>query len=335
MNKIISLQEFLDKAIISSRVRVARNLVVKPFPVALTKKKGEALKGGIARSLMENTEIGVFNYIDLNKVAYNDAKVIVEKNLAGSTILQNRDIKSILISKDECTSVLINDEDHIRIQNLKRGFDLLGSWKIISNIDDQIDQTLDYAFDEKLGYLTSCTTNVGTGLRASVLVHLPGLTLTGYMDRIYQAANQIGMAVRGTFGEGTDIYGSLYQISNQITLGRTETEIIGTLMEVTKEIVRKEKDACETILGNHRLNIEDKVFRALGILQHARLLDLQEAVELISDVRLGMYLGLLDKDVLEIEKILIKIQDGNLQEKAGKLVTNIEKLRADFLREIW
>jgi len=335
-SKLMSFDDFMTSAIISSRIRIARNTSVAPFPIALTKKKGEALKVQLKDRLMKKTELGVFNYKDLAKMPFNDAKVIVEKNLAGATILQNREIKGILTSKDEKTSVLINDEDHIRIQSIKSGMDLMGAWKIVSAIDDQIDTQLDYAFDEQLGYLTSCTTNLGTGLRASVLVHLPALTLTGYMDRIYQAANQIGMAIRGTFGEGTDIYGSVYQISNQVTLGRKESEIIGTLMEVTKEIVSKEMAACETILANHPVNIEDKVYRALGILKNARLIDLQESINLISDVRLGYYLGIIDKtETVDLEHILIDVQEGNLQGKAGKLVTNIDGLRADYLRKLW
>lgn len=336
MSNLMKFDDFLNHAIITSRIRIARNMVESPFPIVLSKKKGELYRRSLVDRLTRKTELGIFKYFDLNKIAYNDTKVLVEKNLAGATILQNRDIKGILISKDERTSVLINDEDHVRIQTIREGLDLEGAWKIVSGIDDQIDNVMNYAFDENLGYLTSCTTNLGTGMRASIMVHLPALTLTGYMDRIYQAANQIGMAVRGTFGEGTDIYGSVYQISNQVTLGRKESEIIGTLMEVTKEIVRKEMAACETILANHKVHIEDKVYRALGIIKNARIIDLQESINLLSDIRLGYSLGIIGtEEAVDFEKILINIQEGSLQNEAGKLVTNSDFLRADYLRKLW
>jgi len=333
MSNVMSLDKLLKSAIVSSRIRVARNMQSSPFPIALTLDKGKQIKNEVTAVLLEKTELSTFAQLELGEMEFLQKKILVEKNLAGDTVLSNSENKCVLCSDDEQTSVLVNDEDHIRIQNLQPGLELVEAWKIVSRIDDQIDGILDYAFDEKLGYLTSCPTNVGTGLRASVLIHLPGLTLTGYMDRIYQAANQIGMAIRGTFGEGSEIYGSMYQISNHITLGRSEIEIIGTLNQVTKEILRKEKDACETLLSGSRQVMEDKVFRALGVLQNARIITLREAVDMLSDVRLGVYLGIIS-DISEdrFDNLLIDIQDGNLQSQNESFVGNIDYLRAEYIR---
>jgi protein arginine kinase len=207
---------------------------------------------------------------------------------------------------------------------------------LADKIDDILEENIQYAFDEKIGYLTSCPTNVGTGIRASVMIHLPALTITGYMDRILQAANQIGLTVRGLYGEGTESEGNIYQISNQVTLGRAEEEIIDTLKEVTKQIMGKEHDARATLLANNRIKLEDKICRSFGILTNARIIGSKEALRLISDVRLGIDLGIIQNvDVKTINNLMIEIQAGVLQKIYGKSLSANERdiKRAKLIRK--
>ena len=207
---------------------------------------------------------------------------------------------------------------------------------LANKIDDVIEENTKYAFDENIGYLTSCPTNVGTGIRASVMIHLPALTMTGYMNRIFQAVNQIGFTVRGLYGEGSESEGNIFQISNQVTLGRTEKEIIQTLIEVTKQITSKENDARATLFSNNRIKLEDKICRSYGILTNARIMNSKDALKFISNVRLGIDLGIIeDIDVKTINTLMVDIQPGILQKIQSKTLNTSERdiERANLIRE--
>ncbi|MDK2918129.1 MAG: protein arginine kinase [Candidatus Petromonas sp.] len=338
MTKWINGEGPLDDIVISSRIRLARNLEEYPFPIALTNEKSKEVIKKISDAIINgNTALkDDFSLIEIDKISDNEKQVLIEKHLISPNLVETPQKSAVLINKDESVSIMINEEDHLRIQCLFPGFQLDETWDLADKIDDILEENIQYAFDEKIGYLTSCPTNVGTGIRASVMIHLPALTITGYMDRILQAANQIGLTVRGLYGEGTESEGNIYQISNQVTLGRAEEEIIDTLKEVTKQIMGKEHDARATLLANNRIKLEDKICRSFGILTNARIIGSKEALRLISDVRLGIDLGIIQNvDVKTINNLMIEIQAGVLQKIYGKSLSANERdiKRAKLIRK--
>lgn len=324
--------------IISSRIRMARNLEDYPFPIALTKSKSKEVIHEIHNAILSGNEklSNEFKLLELEVLSALDRQVYMEKHLISPNLITNFDKAAVLMNKDESISIMINEEDHIRIQCLLPGLQLDEAWETANKIDDLLEEKIKYAYDEQLGYLTSCPTNVGTGIRASVMVHLPALTMTGYINRILQAANQIGLAVRGLYGEGTEFVGNVFQVSNQLTLGRSELEIIHNLKDVTKQIIQKERDARGTLMENNRIQLEDKIFRSYGILTNARILTSQEAMKLLSDVRLGLDMGIIHNIRAEsLNEIMIMMQPGFLQMIADKALSTNERdiRRASLVRE--
>ncbi|SKC87950.1 protein arginine kinase [Maledivibacter halophilus] len=324
--------------IISSRIRVARNLEEFPFPIALTDEKSKEIIKKVSDSIIEGNTIlkNDFNLIGIDEISDNDKQVLIEKHLISPNLIERPKKSAVMINKDESVSIMINEEDHIRIQCLFPGFQLEEAWDLANKIDDIIEEDLKYAFDEDIGYLTSCPTNVGTGIRASVMIHLPALTITGYMNRIIQAVNQIGFTVRGIYGEGSESEGNMFQISNQVTLGRTEKEIIKTLIEVTKQITNKERDARATLIANNRVKLEDKICRSYGVLTNGRIMSSKEALKLISNVRLGIDMGIIKNiDVKAIDTLMVDIQAGILQKIYGKNLSANERdiKRANLIRD--
>ncbi len=323
--------------VISSRIRLARNLEDFPFPVALTDNMSKEIIKKINDCLLDgNTVLKTdFELVEMDKLSNNDTQVLVEKHLISPNLAQRPKRSAVLLNKNETVSIMLNEEDHLRIQCLFPGLQIDKAWELANMIDDVLEESLKYAFDEKLGYLTSCPTNLGTGIRASVMAHLPALSIIGYMDRILQAANQIGLTIRGMYGEGTEAEGNIYQVSNQVTLGRTEEEIIDTLKEVTKQIIKREDDARATLLSNNGIKLEDKICRSYGILSNARIMGSKEALKLISDVRLGVDLGIIKNiDVKNINNLMLQIQGGFIQKIYGKSLSASERdiARADLIR---
>ncbi|WP_432667373.1 protein arginine kinase [Wukongibacter baidiensis] len=338
MTKWIDGEGPQNDIIISSRVRIARNLEEFPFPVALTPEKSKDVIKTVSDSILEsNTKLkDDFKLITLSEVPKSDKQVFIEKHLISPNLVEKSNKSAVMMNSDQSVSIMINEEDHIRIQCLLPGFQLGVAWDLANKIDDIIEESVKYAFDENVGYLSSCPTNVGTGIRASVMIHLPALTMTGYMNRILQAVNQIGFTVRGLYGEGSESEGNLFQISNQVTLGRTEGEIVKTLAEVAKQISNKENDARATLMANNRTKLEDKICRSYGLLTNARIMSSKEALKLISDVRLGADLGIIEGvDVKTINTLMVDTQTGILQKIVGKnLNTNERDIeRANLIRE--
>jgi protein arginine kinase len=230
---------------------------------------------------------------------------------------------------------MINEEDHLRIQCLSPGFQVRETWEWASKIDDLFEESVDYAFDEKLGYLTSCPTNVGTGIRASVMMHLPALVITGQINRVLSAVTQIGLAVRGLYGEGSEATGNLFQVSNQITLGQSELEIIDNLHRITRQIISQEKEARKRLLSESRLRLEDRVRRSYGILRYAATIDSKETAQRLSDVRLGVSMGLLPEvNAQVLNELLVSTQPGFLQYLSGGHLSPEERdvKRAELIR---
>lgn len=324
--------------IISSRIRLARNIQEYPFPIALTKEKSKEVIKAVGDVILQgNTHLKKdFHLVEMESCLPIERQVLVEKHLISPSLAENHEKSATLLNNDESISIMINEEDHIRIQCLLPGFQLYEAWNTADKVDDLLEENVSYAFDEQLGYLTSCPTNVGTGIRASVMIHLPVLNMTGYISRILQAATQIGLAVRGLYGEGTDFVGNVFQISNQITLGRNEEEIVANLKDVTKQIIQKERDARSTLLDNNRVALEDKIFRSYGILSNARILSSQECMSLLSDLRLGIDLGILDGVHIEgINQLMVMTQPAYLQKMADKALSGNERdiRRATFIRD--
>lgn len=342
MNKAISpwmRQEGPDSDIVlSSRIRLARNFKQATYPIAADEEELEKIRL-FFKEQFEQTSFR--NYDDLTLVSMRDLsdrekRVLVEKHLISPLLTKQSDASAALISKNEQVSIMINEEDHIRIQCLQPGFQLDNGLSIANSIDDWVESILTYAFDERRGYLTSCPTNVGTGLRASVMMHLPALTMTQQLNRILPAINQLGLVVRGIYGEGSEALGNLYQISNQITLGKSENDIVEDLSGVVMQLIQQERSAREMLLNQSRLQLEDRVHRSYGILAHSRLIESKEATRRLSDVRLGIDLGLIKGiSATILNELMILTQPGFLQQYAGDVLTpeQRDERRATLIRE--
>ena len=324
--------------VISTRIRLARNLTAYPFPMLATNDQSKEVLNQVARVLKNEqlSAIGKFEWIVLDRLNEMEKKVLVEKHLISPNLASESRNGAVLLSENESVSVMVNEEDHLRIQCLRSGFQVKEAWELANRIDDIFEMQLDYAFDEQRGYLTSCPTNVGTGMRASVMMHLPALVLTQQMNRILSAINQVGLAVRGLYGEGSEASGNIFQISNQITLGQSEEEIIDNLRSVAKQIIEHERTARHKLLNESRYRTIDRVCRSYGILAHAGIMDSKEALQRLSDVRLGVHLGIIQNvSPQTLNELIVMAQPGFLQQVAGAKLSPEERdiKRAQLIRE--
>ncbi len=325
--------------VVSSRIRIARNLAGVPFPHLLEQEQSMEVIDRIRKAL-ENKEaadnIGKMSLILMNDLSPFERQILVDKHLISQELLNNFQSKAAAIRDDEAVIIMINEEDHLRIQCLFSGLCLKEAWKVADNIDDGLEKTLDYAFSEKLGYLTSCPTNTGTGLRASVMLHLTGLKIISQLSGVFDAISKLGLTVRGFYGEGTEALGDLFQISNQITLGQSEEEIISNLISITRQILAQEQEARQVLYRERREIVEDRVYRAYGILKCARILTLDEAMRLLSDLRLGTGLKIISgvQDRL-INELMVKIKPAFLIKITGQDMSKrgLDIARADLIRK--
>lgn len=323
--------------VISSRVRIARNLRGMPFPMMASPDQSQAImeqllvvaESGRLDSLGQVEQVRLAELTELEKL------VLVEKHLISPNLANESSNGALILSGSENISIMINEEDHLRIQCLCSGFQIREAWDAASKIDDIFEDQVDFAFDEKHGYLTSCPTNVGTGIRASVMMHLPALVMTGQINRILSAVTQVGLAVRGLYGEGSEAIGNLFQVSNQITLGQSEQEIIENLHQVARQMIEHEKAARIKLITESRYRVEDRIRRSFGILSHAIIMDSKEASQRLSDIRLGVHLGLLS-DINEqmLNELLVSTQPGFLQQTFGEAMSPEERdrSRAELIR---
>ncbi|MUT68154.1 protein arginine kinase [Paenibacillus sp. NEAU-GSW1] len=324
--------------VISSRIRIARNLRQQPFPMLATNEQ-------LIKVMEQLTEVessgkldpaGKFETIRLSELSELDRRVLVEKHLISPNLANESRSGAVILSDNESVSIMINEEDHLRIQCLYPGFQVMEAWTLANRIDDIFEAETDYAFDERKGYLTSCPTNVGTGIRASVMMHLPALVLTQQINRILSAVTQVGLAVRGLYGEGSEALGNLFQISNQITLGQSEAEIIENLHGVARQIIEHEKAARTRLLSESKLRIEDRVKRSYGILSYASIMDSKESAQRLSDVRLGVDLGLLeDVSPQVMNELIVMTQPGFLQQAFNEKMSAEQRdcRRAELIRK--
>ncbi|WP_078551140.1 protein arginine kinase [Bacillus alkalicellulosilyticus] len=324
--------------VLSSRIRLARNLKDNIFPLLATMEESEQVVNVIGEKLTQenNSAIGELELLHMDQMKTNEKKVLVEKHLISPQLANESKHGAVLLSEDESVSVMVNEEDHLRIQCLFSGFQLTNGLEFTNELDDWIEQKITYAFDEKHGYLTSCPTNVGTGLRASVMMHLPALVLTQQLTRILPAINQLGLVVRGIYGEGSEALGNLFQISNQITLGKSEQDIVEDLAGVVSQLIQKERAARDMLLQSSKLKVEDRVYRSYGILAYNRIIESKEAAQRLSDVRLGIDLGLIKGISGNIlNELMILTQPGFLQQFAGETLSpeQRDERRAALIRE--
>ena len=300
---------------ISSRIRLARNIKGIPFTGRMTveQKKAVCTKVKEVASAIPGYK---FDYIDMENVTAIQAGSMVEEHLISVEFANNREGEGLLLDRKHNVSVMINEEDHLRIQVLGRGEKLATLYETASEIDDALDEKLHFAFSEKLGYLTHCPTNLGTGLRASVMMHLPALHESGLINKIINPVSQVGLTVRGMYGEGSEPAGCVYQVSNQITLGISEKDTIERLEDIVRQIARNEAALSEKMLEN--ISIEDRVFRSYGIAREARIMSSQEFMKLMSDIRLGIEGGLLNLDTKVLDELCIKVQPYTLMLYGGE-----------------
>lgn len=321
---------------ITSRVRLARNLNDMPFPIKMTADQQKKLIEKAKHILSDNTQYGKLMFADMSTLHPLDKISLVERHLISPDLAENSGLCGAFINESENVSIMINEEDHIRIQSIFPGIQLELANEVCQNIDTVIEQQIDYAFDDKYGYLTSCPTNIGTGLRASVMLHLPALVMTGFLKSILDSCNKVGVAIRGLFGEHSDGIGDMFQVSNQITMGRNEKETVSNIDAVCKQIIDREKALRLKLYKQDLYQFEDKIFRSYGLLKNARLLTAQEALKLISDVRLGVSMGIINNvSISDLNNIMVLCQPATLQRVCGKQLNQTERdvSRAQLIRQ--
>lgn len=321
----------------STRVRLARNLRQFPFPARASAKQREEVKAIVQEALLAGNSVlsKEFRPVSLAELSEEEMVSLVERHIVSPEFISDRQGKAVLMSADESMSIMINEEDHLRIQVIREGLSLKEAAETADRLDTLLAETLDFAYDPEFGYLTQCPTNLGTSLRASVMLHLPALTESGAMPRITSNLSKLGLALRGTYGEGSQVVGALYQLSNQITLGLSETEAIDNLAAITAQLIDEEKKIREQTAEN--IVLQDKISRAAGVLKNARMLSSGEFSELLSYVRLGLSMGLIHGIThQELNMLSVQVQPATLTVNAGRPLDQNERdvLRAEKTRQV-
>jgi protein arginine kinase len=321
--------------VISSRVRLARNLADFPFISRATPQDRTRIEKILRERILAIAPENELLYLDLSLLEKVDRQFLVERHLISRELAETQGSRAVAVDCGEKFSLMVNEEDHLRIQAMQSGLNLAGVWEQINRIDDQIEEKVAYAFHDRLGYLTACPTNVGTGMRVSVMLHLPALVITRQIDKVFRSLQKISLAVRGLYGEGSQAMGDFYQISNQITLGRTESELIRQVSDIVPVIIDYERQARDFLIKESHESLHDRVSRAYGILRTAQTISSEETMHLLSSVRMGVHLGLIqDLNIPSINELFIRTQPAHLQKITGGEMEssdrNIE--RARYLR---
>lgn len=300
--------------VLSSRIRLARNLENTPFPQILSLEGSQKLEKKVSETFQVINSLGEkLEYYSLTDLTAIEQYVLIEKHLMSPALASSRGSRGVALNPDHRISVMVNEEDHLRIQALLPGDQLKEAYQLANDLDDELEKELDFAYREAQGYLTACPTNVGTGMRASIMVHMPALVMTHRVQNLLGALAHLGLAVRGLYGEGSQAYGHLFQVSNQITLGKSEEDTITHLEAVTKQIVEQELQAREGLLREARLALEDKVWRARGTLENARLLTSEDVLQCLSLDRLGVDLGILPRHKRSFSMLIVETSPASLQ----------------------
>ena len=324
-----------NQVVISTRVRLARNLKDYPFPCKLGLQGREKIIENVKKAITEsNSSIATdFSFIKMGELTPTQSVSLVEKRLVSPEFISDTDGRALLLSKDENISIMINEEDHIRVQVITKGLTLEQAYDTADKLDTLLDENLEFAFDEKLGYLTQCPTNLGTGMRASVMLHLPALEKSKAINRIAGNLSKLGLTIRGAHGEGTEPKGALYQLSNQVTLGISEKSAIENLKNITIQLIAQETQARERLCSS--IEIQDTISRSLGILKSALIISHEEALKLLSNVRLGIVSGqITDISTEVIDKLMLAVEPATLTVNINKSLSPHDRdiERAKLLR---
>ncbi len=322
--------------VISSRIRLARNLADFPFITRASDQDRDRIERMMRACIMGLKESADLLYVELDELEGVDRQLLVERHLISREHAESKGARSVAIDRQETFSLMVNEEDHIRMQVMESGLNLDSVWKKINRIDDLIEEKVTYAFHERLGYLTACPTNVGTGMRVSVMLHLPALVITRQIEKVFRSLQKIGLAVRGLYGEGSQATGDFYQISNQITLGRSEEELVKQVGDIVPVIIDYERQARQFLIKESQENLHDRVSRAYGILRTAQTISSEETMHLLSSVRMGVNLGLIrDLGISAINELFIHTQPAHLQKLTGASLETTDRniARARYLRQ--
>lgn len=316
--------------VISTRIRLARNLTEYPFPARLDTKSRLVIDETIHKAVPEAEHL---QYIEMKTLTQAQIVSLAEKHIISPEFASSADGRALLLSESEDISIMLNEEDHLRLQVMKPGLALEEAYAVADRLDSEINKKVSFAFDERLGYLTQCPTNIGTGMRASVMLHLPALTAANRMDALAATVSKLGLTIRGAYGEGTAPMGDLYQLSNQVTLGISEKDAIGNLKTIVLQLAAQERTARTEMLQT--IEAEDAIYRAYGLLKSARLLNTKEFMQLISKVRLGAVGGILQIDPIAVSELMVSLQPASINARAGKSLDTRERdiERAKIVRE--
>ncbi len=330
---------FIDHApseiAISSRIRLARNIEGIPFPAHAEAKQRASIREHTLEMLKDSSHFEGGSFFRVDELTTLQKSLLYERSLISKDLAEESNQSGLAVSPDLRDVVMVNEEDHLRLQVVRPGLSLEDIWEEISAVDDEMEEILEIAYSDRFGYLTCCPTNTGTGMRAGVMLHLPGLVLMEEIRPVLRGLGKLGLAVRGSGGEGSDADGFLYQISNQITLGRSEKSILKDIQEVVSELVQHEQNARLRLEESKPAALRDRVGRALGILQHAWILSSKEALDLLAIIRLGLSLDLLElNQAHEVEQLMVEVRPAHLQKLAVKELSAEQRdiFRAEWVR---
>ena len=322
--------------VISTRIRLARNLAQFPFPNRADESTRQEIES-LLKEKFSNLDLETkINYLDVNSLNEVDRHFLMERQLISRELSESEGARGVGISDEQNLSMMVNEEDHLRIQLLHSGFALDESWAKINKVDDALEKEISYAFHEQFGYLTACPTNVGTGIRVSVMLHLPALALTKEIQKVFHALQKINLAVRGLYGEGSQAMGDFYQISNQVTLGKSEEQIISNLSDVIPNIIAYERRVRDALISEDYEKLHDQISRAYGILRSAQTISSEETMHLLSSLRMGINLNLIkDIGIQTVNELFIHTQPAHLQRQQHQELESSERnvARATFLRQ--
>ena len=326
----------LSDIVISTRVRLARNVKSLPFPTNSSTQMRSGIADIIKSAVKATKAMGSVDVVIMSDLSNTYRQVLVEEHLISPQQSMNADNTLAITNRDKSLSIMVNEEDHIRIQAITSGLAPLEALKLAQDADDALEEGLDYAFDEKWGYLTACPTNLGTGLRASVMLHLPALAMLNITGQVLGAVAKMGLTIRGMFGEGTEATGNIIQMSNTVSLGRSEEEIVKHIEAVARQIVDRELDARASLKRDSAVQLEDRLKRAYGIATNAYVISTDEALRLLSDVKLGCDIGIIDEvDKNFFANTIVNIMPAHIEKKAGRELSPAERdiERAKLIKE--
>jgi protein arginine kinase len=322
--------------VMSSRARVARNIKDYPFFHWAGKKEKEEVLSVIKGAIDNSKYMKGSLFIKIGNLDEIDRQFLVERHLMSREHTMGDDSKAIVVDEKEIVSIMINEEDHIRAQVIQSGFNLTEAWRVLNSIDTELEGKLEYAYSDKWGYLTACPTNIGTGLRASVMLHLPALVITNHIGRVLQAIAKLGVTARGLYGEGTEASGNFFQMSNQVTLGLSEEDIIDNIEKLINQVIAREKSARGYLISRDKQALYDRIWRAYGTLKSARIITSDETIRLLSLIRLGVDIGVItDINRKTLNELFILTQPAHLQKLDGNKLSATERdvKRADLIRD--